>query len=72
MNKPDWKDAPEWAQWLAMDECGTWCWFAGEPNQMSCLWMPGYETNQDGNTYEYADCMPGGAVDWKLTLERRP
>lgn len=31
MNKPDWKDAPEWAQWLACDEeCGWW-WYQKKP-----------------------------------------
>lgn len=29
--KPDWKDAPEWATHLAMDDDGTWHWFANEP-----------------------------------------
>ena len=29
--KPDWKDAPEWAQWLAMDRDGKWTWFEDEP-----------------------------------------
>lgn len=29
--KPDWKDAPEWAQWLAMDLGGPWVWFEFQP-----------------------------------------
>ena len=29
--KPDWKDAPEWAEWLAMDGNGAWVWHATEP-----------------------------------------
>ncbi len=29
--KPDWKDAPEWARWLAMDDDGEWFWFESEP-----------------------------------------
>ena len=28
---PDWKDAPEWAQWLAMEAGGGWYWFENEP-----------------------------------------
>lgn len=31
MNKPDWKDAPEWAQWLAQDSDGEWYWFEVKP-----------------------------------------
>ena len=30
MSKPDWKDAPEWAMWLAADDDG-WTWFEKEP-----------------------------------------
>lgn len=33
--KPSWKDAPEWAQWLAMDEDGQWVWFETEPHLVS-------------------------------------
>jgi hypothetical protein len=29
--KPDWKDAPEWAQWLARSSDGNWTWFEFEP-----------------------------------------
>lgn len=29
--KPDWKNAPEWANWLVMDADGIWCWFEQEP-----------------------------------------
>lgn len=27
MNTPEWKDAPEWAQYVAMDESGDWFWY---------------------------------------------
>ena len=29
--KPSWDDAPEWAQWLAMDESGRWWWYEEKP-----------------------------------------
>lgn len=29
--KPDWKDAPEWAEWLAMDADGEWYWYSKKP-----------------------------------------
>ncbi len=35
--KPDWKDAPEWANWLAMDGDGVWFWYELEP-----VWSPSY------------------------------
>lgn len=28
---PDWSQAPEWAQWYAIDIFGTECWFENEP-----------------------------------------
>lgn len=33
MSKPDWKDAPEWAQWWAEDGDGTSFWYEEEPRQ---------------------------------------
>lgn len=32
MSKPLWKDAPDWAQWLAMDGDGDWFWYEAEPH----------------------------------------
>ncbi|WWO60457.1 hypothetical protein [Stenotrophomonas phage SOVA965] len=29
--KPDWKDAPEWAKWIALSTDGEWTWFEDEP-----------------------------------------
>lgn len=36
--KPDWKDAPEWAQWLALDENGQWCWHEEKPQRLHNKW----------------------------------
>ena len=30
--KPDWKDAPEWANWLAIDSNGMWYWYKDKPD----------------------------------------
>lgn len=65
--KPDWKDAPEWAQWLANDMSGDWYWFENKPrlSLRSCLWMP-----------EGGDCAFGEAglylPNWQDSLEGRP
>lgn len=32
MSKPSWSNAPEWANYLAMDESGEWFWFEFEPS----------------------------------------
>lgn len=29
--EPSWKDAPEWAKWLAQDKDGIWSWFSTKP-----------------------------------------
>lgn len=31
MSKPEWKDAPSFAKWLAQDQCGDWWWYAVRP-----------------------------------------
>ena len=30
-NRPQWKDAPKWAKWLALDDCGQWRWYEKKP-----------------------------------------
>lgn len=70
--KPDWKDAPEWAEWLAMDSDGGWhfhevepfwdqadgCWYGREVEETS-VQLGGYDFNPDG-------------IDASSTLEGRP
>lgn len=34
MSKPIWDDAPEWANYLAMDSNGRWCWYENEPSKI--------------------------------------
>lgn len=31
MNKPNWCDAPDWANWLAQDGDGEWWWHECKP-----------------------------------------
>lgn len=54
--KPDWNDAPEWAEWLAMDADGQYWWFEKEPKFEDEEW----NTNQ----YEYR-----GEMERVRTLE---
>lgn len=66
MSKPDWKDAPEWAQWLACDLCGAWFWYASKPSieRWAFIFV-------DDERVRYAGY--GSPNDsWKDTLERRP
>jgi hypothetical protein len=39
--KPDWKDAPKWANYLVMEPNGTWWWFQEKPmffNKREGVW----------------------------------
>ncbi|MHB1956376.1 MAG: hypothetical protein ACYCOU_21820 [Sulfobacillus sp.] len=67
MNKPDWKDAPPWAKWLATDEDGDWTWYEYKP--VPCT--------QDGHRYWNLTRGRWKAAteinsNWKQSLERRP
>lgn len=39
MTKPLWKDAPEWAGWLAKDSDGNWCWYEKKPVWSVDCWI---------------------------------
>jgi hypothetical protein len=66
---PDWTQAPEWAQWCAIDAGGDQCWYAGEPHagDGANAWM-----SADG---QYEVCrelsIPIG-IDWRLCKWQRP
>lgn len=66
--KPDWKDAPEWAQWLAQNNAGDWWWYpAGESPELigSC-----FANNSDEACAIRA--IEGVVLgDWRNTLEKR-
>lgn len=62
MNKPSWNDAPEFAEYLAMDSDGTWYWYEFKPEWDGCRW------NYTGGV------MLAGELeeDASETLEKRP
>ena len=62
-NKPSWKDAPEWAEWLAQDEDGEWKWLAGLPGKYVDCWTA---VKIKGH------CKGLALGDWWDTLEKRP
>jgi hypothetical protein len=61
--KPSWNDAPEWANWLAMDDNGNWYWYSAEPSYDfgDGLW-------KDGGESDIASCP----ISAESSLERRP
>lgn len=61
MSKPDWKDAPPWANFLAMNENGKWYWFTKRPTDLSTGWAAGGPASYAGHT-----------STWRQTLETRP
>lgn len=64
--KPDWKDAPEWANWLAQDDDDKWYWYAKKPGLDGLHWQ--VTAGSYAPSTEYA----GGAPNWKNSLEQRP
>lgn len=60
--KPDWKDAPEWANYVAMDDNSRWWWYEKEP-----FWRCG---EWDEYTGKVEPC--GAKLDGSITLEERP
>lgn len=65
MSKPDWKDAPDDAEWLAQDLDGWWHWYPSEPLSRSTVWM---NKEEDWTPA----CQGVSATHWRSTLERRP
>lgn len=65
MNKPDWKDAPKWARWLAQNMSGTWYWYEEKPE-----WVDGYWNAEEGEL-----CRPAYPLyidGTENSLEERP
>jgi len=61
--KPSWDDAPYWANYLAMDEDGSWYWYSIEPvpNDLG-QWM----------TYEGKAAKAANSFDWQESKEQKP
>ena len=65
MSKPDWKDAPDWAVWLAQNEDGLWWWHEQKP-------WPGYWRNFWASLgLVKAQALGQINPDWRETLEER-
>jgi len=62
-----WRDAPEWAEWLAMDSDGKWFYFTDKPGLRinRGIWL---------RLYGEADVANGIPPynDWKTSLQHRP
>lgn len=62
--KPDWSEAPKWANYLAMDESGVWFWYEYEPSSDEAdEWLLGKGKHLQAG-YDIRK--------WRDTLEVRP
>lgn len=68
--KPDWKDAPEWANWLAMDGNGTWVWFAAKPQWSE--WEDEWIFHEDETDERYEEVSDADRLDPRESLNSRP
>lgn len=62
MNKPDWKDAPEWANWLVQGRDSAWYWFENVPEVHYLGGWVATGRNRNAST----------PSDWQDTRESRP
>ena len=67
MSKPSWKNAPPWANWLAMDRDNGWWWYTLEPRlfKNGLFWV-----SQDRE--ELIGFSTDNGIDSADTLEKRP
>lgn len=74
MTRPDWKRAPKWAQWLAMDASGAWYWFAEKPARddrlgMFCAGSEQCEAVRFDGWENSLECRPSLAPAYRLTAK---
>jgi hypothetical protein len=74
MSKPEWKDAPKWAKWLAADETSHesrqefWVFFETKPVFKSGGWL----VNKIGGKWFQTKCATEIGCDAENSLEPRP
>lgn len=59
---PDWDQAPEWAQYCAQDQDGSWAWFQNEPFLDGDAW----------DTVGMWMWVVDESMSWKDSLQTRP
>jgi hypothetical protein len=63
--KPNWDDAPEWANYVAQDQTGKWYWYSHQPIASEGYWA----VPQDDGRWDAATVQEDA---WKDTLRARP
>ena len=64
--KPEWKNAPEWANYLAMDYDRRWYWYETLPRNFCSSW------SCDGKFERAIGKRDTSAVSVNNSLEKRP
>lgn len=62
-----WDEAPELAQWAAIDKDGEGYWYESKPELLSCAWK-----SRAAKWYFIHDNMLHQGENWETTLEQRP
>lgn len=64
--QPNWNEAPEWAQWWAVDANEIAWWYTEKPKTISSCWLC-----NDGRASCH-DTIDLNGYDWRKTLTPRP
>ena len=69
---PEWSEAPEWAEWLAIDNNGEWYWYERQisADDMRGAWD--YGSGLSGAIRSAAYSSDDGRPDWRSSLQPRP
>jgi hypothetical protein len=66
--KPDWRQAPTWAQWWAVDAIGDANWHEKEPTLFARVWLA---DNDSLRALARFVALPEGC-DWRVMCYERP
>ena len=62
-----WHEAPDWAQWAAMDASGEWWWYSHEPLPDGLHWIPPFIADSRCIAFTFPPCS-----NWKESKRKRP
>lgn len=65
--EPNWGDAPDWAEWWAVDNGGFACWYQNEPVTEFNQW-----DDYSCGMIEFCSNVDLQGFDWRETLTPRP
>jgi hypothetical protein len=62
-----WEDAPDWAEYAAIDQNGRAFWYEGKPKLMYTIWAVSFG---DVKLISFGNLKKN--KNWKLSLQKRP